>query len=166
MAKDKEVTQEEKIEKVKEIIDDTKIALITTVGESGLVSRPMAVQEVEPGGDLWFMTFKDSSKIQQINNDDRVNVSFNDKNQNFVSITGHATLVNDSKKEKELLNSADKALFETDNDDPNLILLKVEALGAEYWESDGKGKVVVEFVAKLLGKKGTDLGENESVNLD
>lgn len=166
MAKDKELTREEKLEKVKEIIDDVKIGLVTTVGENGLVSRPMAVQEVESDGDIWFITFKDSSKVQQIQKDSRVNVSFSDKKKNFVSLTGTARTVEDDEKEKELLNKADKALFDTDYDDPNLILLKFEVQGAEYWESGNSAKVAVEFFAKMLGKKGHDLGKNESVDLE
>lgn len=165
MTKEKEQTQEKKLEKVKEIIDAVKIGLVTTVGDNGLVSRPMAVQEVEPDGNLWFITFQDGSKIHQIEKEARVNVSFNDKNKNFLSLTGNAKIIRNNEKEKELLGKAEKALFETDADDPNLVLLKVEVIGAEYWESGNMAKVAIEFVSSMLGKKGHDLGDNESVDL-
>lgn len=40
--------------------------LITMTEDGQHVSRPMAVQEVEFDGDLWFFTYEDSDKVRQI----------------------------------------------------------------------------------------------------
>ena len=51
-------TKQEKIEKVRDLIKGIKIAMLTTVNptDGSLHSRPMATQEAEFDGDLWFFT--------------------------------------------------------------------------------------------------------------
>ena len=47
----------ESISKVTDIINDSRIGMLTTINEDGaLVSRPLAVQEVKDDGDMWFFT--------------------------------------------------------------------------------------------------------------
>lgn len=166
MAKDQELTHEEKLEKVKAMMKDIKIGSLTTIAERGLVSRPMAMQETEFDGDLWFLTFRDTPKIKEITADPRVNVSFSDDDENYVSISGRAEVLEDPEKKKDLWNKAFETIFNTEYDDPNLVLIKVHAHGAEYWESGSKVRAAYQFVANLVGDKEHDLGENESVNLD
>ena len=51
--------------KVTELIKDIKISMFTTVDEQGdFISRPMAQQEVEFDGDLWFFAERDSRKVR------------------------------------------------------------------------------------------------------
>jgi len=168
MAKDKELTQEEKVAKVRELMQDIKIGVLTTVAERGLVSRPMALQEAEFDGDLWFITFRDTPKIKEIEADPRVNVSFSDGKDAFVSIAGRGEVVVDEAKKKDMWNKFYEAIFNTDYDDSNLVLLKVNAHGAEYWESGSKVKMAFQFVASMVGdkEKHQDLGENESIDLE
>lgn len=49
---------QEELETVRELIKDIDTAMLTTVTEEGLVSRPMKTQEIEFDGDLWFFTKK------------------------------------------------------------------------------------------------------------
>ena len=95
MAKDKELTHEEKLDEIKKIIKKASIGIMTTLAEDGLVSRPLAVQETEFDGDVWFVTFRDTSKVKEIEADPRVNVAFNDDDQNYVSIAGQAEIIVD-----------------------------------------------------------------------
>ena len=45
----------EEVRHVAELVDRARIAMLTTMTESGKhVSRPMALQDVEFDGDLWF----------------------------------------------------------------------------------------------------------------
>lgn len=168
MAKEKNLTQEEKVAKVRELMKDMKIGVLTTAAERGLVSRPMAMQEAEFDGDLWFLTFRDTPKVSEMEADPRVNVSFSDGKETFVSIAGRSEIVVDEAKKKALWNKMYETIFNTDYDDPNLVLIKVHAHGAEYWESGSKAKAAIQFVANALGSKDDhqDLGENESVDLE
>lgn len=74
-------------------------------------------------------------------------------------------IVDDAKK-KELWNKSYEKIFNTTYDDPELVLIKVHAHGAEYWESGNTLKAAYQIVANLVGDKEHDLGENESIDLE
>lgn len=91
-------SHEEAVETVRKLIKGIDMAMLTTISEEGLVSRPMKTQEVEFDGDLWFLTKKDTSKFGEILYDPRVNVVYADKS--YVSIRGTAEIVTDVSKKK------------------------------------------------------------------
>jgi general stress protein 26 len=161
-------THQEAIAKIAKMLKDTRIAMLTSVTEEGhLHSRPMAMQDVEFDGDIWFFTGKNSPKVHEIEHEPRVNVAFADPDkQNYVSVSGTASLVIDAAKNKELWNPAYQAWFPQGLDDPELALLKIHVDGAEYWDAPSSTVAhVVGFVqAKLTGKSG-DPGEHGKVEL-
>ena len=92
------------IRKVAEILKDQRLGFLTTTMPDGrLTSRPMALQEVEFDGDLWFFCYDDSDKARQVVAHPEVNVSFSDeKNSSWVSLSGRATVVHDRAKAETL----------------------------------------------------------------
>ena len=143
-----------------EKIKDVRIAMMTTVGEGGaLESRPMATQETGKDGILWFFTYADTPKVEEVEQDKQVNLSYAKPDANlFVSVSGTAQLVRDQKKVKELWKPILKAWFPNGEDDPRLALLKVEVDHAEYWDAPS-GKMGGLFAAlKGLSSKGEDFG--------
>lgn len=55
------------IKKVAELAAGIPIGMMTTIDDDGtLVARPMAQQEVEFDGDLWFFAERDSRKIMHL----------------------------------------------------------------------------------------------------
>lgn len=158
----------EDIKKLGDLIEAIDIAMLTTVDDDGtLRSRPMATQEVEFDGDLWFFTGADAAKVHEVRQEQQVNVSYTDaKNQRYVSVSGPAQLVRDQQKIKELWNPIFKAWFPEGLDDPNLALLKVHVEKAEYWES-ANGVVVqlVGFAKALVTGQRYQEGENKKMNL-
>jgi general stress protein 26 len=82
----------EQVQHVAELVDRARIGMLTTMTQSGKhVSRPMALQEVEFDGDLWFFCYDDSAKAAQIRSQPEVNVSFaNDKQSEWTSLSGKA----------------------------------------------------------------------------
>ena len=53
--------------KVAELVEQSRIAVVTTVAESGkLVGRPLAVQHRQFDGELWFFTQDPSHKTEQV----------------------------------------------------------------------------------------------------
>lgn len=167
MSEDKQLTREEHVEKIRELIKDSNIALLTTVTPDGLETRPMMTQEVEFDGDLWFFSLKDSAKVTEIKENPAVNVGYVHKNKSFVSIRGLAEVVEDDEKKEELWNKAYEAVFDVDAKDPSLLLLKVMVQSVEYWESGSIVKSAFNVARKLLIKDSeTDLGTNATVELD
>jgi general stress protein 26 len=125
----------------------------------------MALQEVEFDGDLWFFAERGSRKTAHIAAHPQVNVA-TAGSSSWVSLTGHASVVDDLQKKKDLWNKVVEAWFPNGPEDPDVVLLRVEAASAEYWDSPG-GRIAsaVSFAkAKLTGQR-YDGGENERVSL-
>jgi len=81
------------VAKVAKLTKDIRIGMMTTVGPDGhFVSRPMAQQEVEFDGDLWFFAERNSRKVQHITANPQVNVSTS-ASSSWVSLTGHAVVL-------------------------------------------------------------------------
>jgi len=157
---------QEAVAKVADIMSGAKFATLTTTSLNGeLVSRPMGVQEAEFDGDLWFFTFEQSNKIQEIAVDPRCNVALQNKNS-WVSLSGKAEVVHDRVKMEELWNVALKAWFPKELDEPGIVLLKVHADNAEYWDAPNSKVVTLFGVAKaaVTGKQAKP-GENKTVDL-
>lgn len=161
-------THDEQVKKVADLMKDVKIAMLTTsAGNGGLHSRPMGVQQVEFDGDLWFFASRSSRKAAEIRQNSMVNVAFSKPDdQTYVSVSGHAELVDDQGKTKELWNPLLKAWFPKGIDDPDLTLIKIEVDGAEYWDSPSSAVVTLfGFVKSLATGSPPDIGENERVDL-
>ncbi|MET3852447.1 MULTISPECIES: pyridoxamine 5'-phosphate oxidase family protein [unclassified Paenibacillus] len=155
---------QEAIEKVRDLIKGIDTAMLTTVSEEGLVSRPMKTQDIEFDGDLWFLTKKDTEKFHELLQNRQVNVAYAGKS--FVSIRGEAELVNSTEKLKELWNPVYEKLLETNYDDPNLVLIKVQAEAAEYWDAGNKFKMARFLFRRLMGKSNEGTNMNRTVELD
>lgn len=157
------------IEKIASLMRGVNIAMLTTIAPDGsLRSRPMALQQVEFDGDLWFFTGSHTPKVDQIDDDARVNVAFSHPSkQNYVSVSGRARLVNDRAKAEELWNPLLKAWFPQGLDDPELALLKVEVEGVEYWDApSGPVAQIAGFVHSLAtGKSPENIGDHEKLQL-
>ena len=164
-----EKTEQEQRETVKRLVKDARICMLTTMTEDGRhVSRPMAVQDVEFDGDLWFFTYSDSDLVAQVRMHPQVNVSFSDAEQHaWTSVSGAAVQTDDPAKAKELWNPLLKAWFPDGLETPNLTLVKVHADTAEYWESAHSSRVVtmLGFAKAAVTGKAPDAGENETVRL-
>ncbi len=153
--------------KVRDLIDDIRIGMITNVdrGEGRLVSRPMAVQEIEDDGTLWFFTSETADQADQVEADPVVNVAFAGRGA-WVSLAGRASIVDDREKIHALWNSSVEAWFPDGPDSPDVGLLRVSPDSAEYWDSPGGrlASVIAYAKAKVTGDR-PDVGENEVVEL-
>jgi general stress protein 26 len=129
--------QVEEIQRVAELVDRARISMLTTMTDSGKhVSRPMAVQEIEFDGDLWFFCYDDSAKAQQIRRNPQVNLSFaNDKQSEWTSLSGRAEIVHDRQQAERLWSAPLKVWFPDGLDTEGLSLIKVHVETGEYWDS-------------------------------
>src|SRR5205814_743785 len=149
------------IEKLREMIKDIDFAMLSTVGPDGTIhSRPMATQQAEFDGELWFFTALHSLKVHEIQDDQHVNVSYADSDANrYVSVSGRASIVRDRNKAKELWSPIHKAWFPMGVDDPNLGLIKVTVEQAEYWDAPSSKMVqLYGFVKSTLTGSPPDAG--------
>ena len=152
--------------KVAELLKGERFGFLTTITMDGrLTSRPMTLQEVEFDGDLWFFAERDSTPVEHIAASPEVNVGVG-SGGTWVSLSGDAVVVEDVAKKRELWNSAVEAWFPQGPDDDSVVLIKVEADSAEYWDSPGgRLATVLSFAkAKITGQR-IEGGENEKVDL-
>ena len=157
----------ESIEKLGNLINEIDFCMLTTMDEGHLRSRPMSTQKTEFDGDLWFFTSDHTHKIEEIERDNRVNVSYADPGADrYVSVSGAAEIVKDRTRIEELWNPILKAWFPKGLDDPNLCLLKVVVEKAEYWESPSGTLVqMAGFVKAIVTGKEAEWGDNEKIDV-
>jgi general stress protein 26 len=156
-------------EKIAQLVKQARLCMLTTMTAEGKhVSRPMALQEVEFDGDLWFFCYDDSDVAQQVRTNPQVNVGFSDPKQaEWTSVSGAAEVVHDRAKAEELWGAPLKVWFPDGLDTPGLSLIKVHAESAEYWESPSSKvvRLVTAAAAAVTGDPGKFAGHNEEVDL-
>ena len=105
--------QEVNIRKLATMIRGVKVAMLTTTGpDRTLHSRPMATQEADFDGTLWFFTQAGSEKTSEIRQNPQVNASYvSAEEHHYVSLTGHASVIQDREKMQELWSPAYRAWF-------------------------------------------------------
>jgi len=161
-------SHQDDVRKLGEMIKSIKVGMLTTVDQDGrLHSRPMATQEVEFDGDLWFMMSCESPKADEIEKDHQVNVSYVDSSNNrYISVSGTGRILKDEKKIKKLWSPAYKAWFPQGLDDPTIALLRVQVDNAEFW--DGPSSKIVQlmgFVKAMATGEPYKGGEHEKFAL-
>src|SRR3712207_1517388 len=86
--------------KVAELLKGQRFGFLTTrTPEGKLTSRPMALQEVEFDGDLWFFAEQSAPWLGHISHSSQVNVGAG-SGGSWVSLTGEAVIVSDVAKKK------------------------------------------------------------------
>ena len=140
------------IAKMKELIEKASTCFFCTAvarGESG-GARPMAVQQVDDAGNLWFLSADDSHKNQEIALDPSVQLYFQGSaHSDFLMLRGHATASRDKAKIKELWSPLLKTWFTEGLDDPRITVSKVSPSDGDYW--DTKHGYAIAGIKMLIG---------------
>lgn len=159
--------RQDSITKLNELIGEVETAMLTTVDNGVLRSRPMRTQDFDFDGDLWFFTNSETHKIQEIEKDNRVNVSYAAPDENiYVSVSGTAEIIKDREKIDEYWNDLLKAWFPQGKNAPDLVLLKIRVEQAEYWDSSSSAFVqIAGFLKAMATGERADSGEHEKINL-
>jgi general stress protein 26 len=158
-------------EKLRELIHDIKIAMLTTVDDTdgALRSRPMVTQESEFEDYLWFFTASDAPKVDEVQHERDVNLSYVDQGKNrYVSVSGKALLVRDRNTMERFWQPALKAWFPDGLETRDIALLQVKPVKAEYWDAPSGKFVPLAGLVKALatGERYEGEGsENEKLNL-
>jgi general stress protein 26 len=168
MSEEKHLSGAEGLKKIAELIQDIRIAMLTTVASDGSFdSRPMATQKTEFDGTVWFLTRSESGKVGEIKDDSHVALIYADPSDSkYVSAKGRATVNQDRAKIHALWNPMYKAWFPEGEDDPHIAVLKVTVTEAQYWEASSSKLVrgIKYLAASATGGK-VDLGETGTVKL-
>ncbi len=166
MSEYKTLSGDEGKKKIGELIKDVRICMMATLNSDGTIdTRPMATQETEFDGAVWFLTRHESGKVHEIEDDAHVTLVYSDpKDHNFVSAKGKAQVSQDKAKIHELWNPMFKAWFPNGEEDPSIAVLKVNIDEAEYWEASSSRLVFgIKYLAKAVTGGKVDVGEQGKV---
>ena len=114
--------------------------LVTRNTRGEMRARPMTIAKMEDDGRLYFTTSIESGKVAEIVQSEQVAVSFQSRSV-YVSLTGHARVVEDRRKIDEAWNETMRVWFPKGKDDPTLCLLEIDETYAEYWTLQGTRRV-------------------------
>jgi general stress protein 26 len=168
MSELKQMSGKAGLEKIGSLIQDIRIAMLTTISKDGSFdSRPMATQKTEFDGTVWFLTRRESEKVQEIENDSHVALLYADpSNSKYVSMKGRAQISADRSKIHELWNPMYKAWFPEGKDDPQINVLRVDVSEAEFWEASSSKLVRgIKYLAAAASGGRVDVGETGKVTI-
>jgi general stress protein 26 len=152
--------------KLRELILDIRVALLTTTDRDGRFhTRPVQTLEVEADRTLWFFTDWSSPKVDELNHNVRVSLGYADPAKKvYVAVTGASRLMRDREKAKELWSVEQRAYYPEGPEDERLALLRVDIERAEYWIAPGRiSYIVAAMTAAVTGTPAGIIGENRKI---
>ena len=130
------MTETNNTQKLWDLIKSVEVAMLVTRDGEHMRSRPMAMSQRQFEGTLWFFTRHSSHKVSEVEGGQQVNLAFaHPSKQNYVSVSGRATLVIDRSVVADHWSEAVRVWFPKGKDDPEIALLKVTVDQAEYWDA-------------------------------
>jgi general stress protein 26 len=153
------------------LIKDIKFGMLTHQHTDGqLHSAPLTTQNKagDEGMALYFFISRKSEMAACLAKEANVNVAYaNPGDDRYVSVSGHATLVEDQAKKADLFTPLAKAWFPGGATDPDLALLQVDIGHAEYWNVKESKMVQLVKMAKaaITGEPVKKLGEHKELSL-
>ena len=154
------------------LVKDIKFAMFTTRhGNGHLHARPMTTQNrngIEADESLWFFMSKKGDPVDDLKAEPVVCVSYADpSNDTYVSVSGTAAMLPDQAKKDQLWSKMAEAWFPGGSTDPDLALIQVQIVHANYWDVKESKIVQLFTMAKsaVTGKPPTELGEHGVVRM-
>ena len=144
-----------------DLLKDFDTAMLVTRSADGhMHSRPMAIAELRPDSDAYFVTSIDSPKVAEVQANPGVTLTFQSSNQ-YASLSGEATIVRDRALIDRLYKEAWKIWFPKGKTDPSISLLKFTPQHGEYWDNAGAEGLKYVFEAAKAYVKGERPKEND-----
>ena len=150
---------ESELSKVDDLISSFETAmLVTRSTEDKLRARPMAIARHSDGGELYFATRAEDSKLEEILRVPDVAVTMQEDGR-YLSVSGTARIIADKLLTDELWSESMRIWFPEGASDQQLTIILVEPQYAEYWDRTGLRQL--EFLweagkALVRGEKASD----------
>jgi len=154
-------------DKLWELIKDIRYGmLVHRHGDGRLHSHPLTTQNKSlDEGVLYFFVPRDGDIARHVAGDAVVNIAYADPGEDsYVSVAGEASLVDDPGLKQRLFGAMAKAYFPGGAEDPDLTVLRVRIVDAEYWDVDESRMVQLFKMAKAaVTGKPPEMGEHRKV---
>lgn len=144
---EKNLQSTEALEKFKKLVNDIRVCMFITnnATDAQTHTRPMSVVDVEENGTLWFYTDVRSIKVEEVQKEHDVHLTFaHPGKESYLDVWAGAVVVTDRALINEKWSPVVKAYFPNGADDPNVALLKVTPHDCYYWDAE-TGKMIQFF---------------------
>lgn len=148
------------IEKIKHLAESAGTCFFSTHVNGDTKSRPMALQEADSEGNLWFLSDIHSDKNHEISSDSDVELYFmNHSRYEYMLIKGKATVSQDKALIEKYWTSFANAWFDG-KDDPAISVIKVAPNDGYYYETKENKLIAMSKMvfAAITGKSVEDGG--------
>jgi general stress protein 26 len=152
-------------DRVWELMKKIGICMLASWDGQELQARPMGAYIQPDEHAVFFLADARHHKEDDIKRYGKVCLAFSDTGaQNYVSVAGEAEVVVDRAKIGELWGIPAKAWWKSP-DDPNIRLLKVTPVDAQYWDAPGSTVAYVKMATAALTGSRPSMGENRKVKM-
>jgi general stress protein 26 len=158
-------------DKLWKMIKDIKFAMFTTRhGNGHLHARPMTTQNktLDEDDTLWFFMSRRGDPVDDLEHEPMVCAVYaNPSSDTYVSVSGSAAVVADESRKRQLWSKLAEAWFPGGPTDPDLALVQVKIVHANYWDVKESKLVQLYAMAKaaVTGKPPTQLGRQGEVRM-
>ena len=162
-----DMSKQDTIDRVWDIIEKVGVCMLTTQFGGGLRARPLEARPDRNAGLIFFVTDIHSAKEHEIEARPDVGLAFIDVSDNaYLSITGRASVTRDPDQTKAAWRNTDAVWWPGGPTDPDVCLLRIEPATAELWDGPSSRVVTAfEFVKARLTGDEPRLGENRKVTV-
>ncbi len=155
--------------KIRELLPQFTSAMLITVGDEGLHTRPMGVlgQAGDFHGTLWFITDDRSRKIIDLAASAQAAVAFqNDDAGVYLHLDGRAARSDDRARLAQLYSPVQRTWFPAGLDDPHMTLIRFEVDRGEFWDARARTLgLLVAFAKSVVTGVPGDVGDAGHVKL-
>lgn len=161
------LNKDESRKKLRELVDDIKIAMmITGFNRKPVSAVPMTSKKVDQEGNIWFLSLRNSDHNNDLLKNNDVQLLYSEpSDMEYLSVYGEAEITTKKSILQDLYNKADENYF-SGLEDPNLTAIKVKPQEAYYWDTK-TNKYVTLFkmgVGAITGNE-QDIGEKGKLDL-
>lgn len=153
-----------------ELIKHMRCGMLThRHSDERLYAHPLTTlnKSLEADMTLHFFVSRKTELGARLREDANVNVSYSDPQKDtYVSITGQATISEDLRLKQHLFNALARAWFPGGAGDPDLELVQVRIVHAEYWDiKESKTTQLYELAKAAVTGKRPEIGEHRELEM-
>jgi general stress protein 26 len=143
------------VQHVKDLVKDfDRAMLITQKRDDEIHVRPMQIAEANEKGVLRFATSLRSAKVDEISDNDRVNLVFQNSSK-FLVMSGKAKIETNVKLINRLWSESWRVWFPEGKGDPSICFITITPKDAEFWDNSGTKGIAYAFKAAKAYIQGT-----------
>jgi general stress protein 26 len=152
-AEPRHLAGDEALARVRELLEDFRSAMLTTLEDGVMRTRPMGIQgdPAEFDGTLWFFTDDRTHLTRAIEHGSQATLIFQSDDENaYLQLDGKASPSRDRARMAQLWTPVAKTWFPEGLEDPHLTLIRFEVTGGYFWDSPGGAFQVLGALAKAM----------------